>query len=341
MKNILWLSFILFFLSCNKQEELSFFVLPEETPITGIDYSNEIMMKHPWSIDIIDDTLLLFAVNEEHIIRVVDANTGMEIKQTGKFGNGPGEFVGPVYWGTNKDKEVYLFDEPQKKLRKYSWDDIINASELPKTEGIPLKNTELLIIAGKVLNKNFLVGVAVVGMSKPIVALDKNLEVIENMGSVPDEEHQNKALSTCVGTIGTFGNKFVYVMASLGYIACYEQQKKGTSKLLWEHYAEKPKYKGLQLDLKQLKWGFADVKMTKNYIFCSYYGQRYERKNRKTFKPRNILVFDHQGKLLKNLRTDRSAARITVSEDEKTLYAITEEPEVAIIRFDISDLIKK
>lgn len=339
MKYIQWLPFLLFFLSCNKQE-LSFFVLPEETPIKGIDYPNDIMMKHPWSIEIKDDTLLLFAVNEEHIIRVVDANTGIEIRQTGLFGNGPGEFITPKYWGINKDKEVYIYDGAQKKLRKYSWDDIINAPELPKKEGISLENIEALITSGKILNENFFVGVAVVGMLKPIVVFDKKLNVIENMGAVPDEEHQSKSLATYNGTVSVFGNKFVSVMASLGYIACYEQQKEGISKLLWEHYVEKPIYKGFQLDQKQLKWGFPDVKMTKNYIFCSYYGQRYERKKRKTFKPRNILVFDHQGNLLKNLRTDRSVARITVSADEKTLYAITEEPEVAIIRFDISDIIK-
>ena len=53
-----------------------------------------------------------------------------------------------------------------------------------------------------------------------------------------------------------------------------------------------------------------------------------------------MLVFDHQGNLLKNLRSERSLARFTVSEDEKTIYAATQEPEVAIIRFDISNILK-
>lgn len=67
---------------------------------------------------------------------------------------------------------------------------------------------------------------------------------------------------------------------------------------------------------------------------------KYDRDNRKNIKPRNMLVFDHQGNLLKNLRSERSLARFTVSEDEKTIYAATEEPEVAIIRFDISNILK-
>ena len=123
-------------------------------------------------------------------------------------------------------------------------------------------------------------------------------------------------------------------------IACYEQQADGTCKILWDACAEQPIYKKDQLDLTLLKLGFADVKMTKNYIFCSYFGQKYDRDNRKNIKPRNMLVFDHQGNLLKNLRSERSLARFTVSEDEKTIYAATEEPEVAIIRFDISNILK-
>ena len=88
------------------------------------------------------------------------------------------------------------------------------------------------------------------------------------------------------------------------------------------------------------KLGFPEVKMTKNYIFCSYFGERLTREKLKTLKPRNLLIFDHQGNLLKNLRSKRSLGKFTVSEDEKTIYAATEEPEVAIIRFDISNILK-
>ena len=171
------------------------------------------------------------------------------------------------------------------------------------------------------------------------------MNVVNNVGEIPDSEHENKALTTYGGVIDCYENKFVFAMSSLGYIAYYEQRPDGKSNLLWEHYLEGPIYKGDQLDIKQLKLAFPDIKMTKNYIFCSYFGQKYVRENRrnikwKTLKPRNILVFDHQGNLLKNLRSKRSLGKFTVSEDEKTIYAATEEPEVAIIRFDISNILK-
>ena len=130
------------------------------------------------------------------------------------------------------------------------------------------------------------------------------------------------------------------ILVALGYIACYELQNDGKERLLWDHFLEKPIYKGDQLDRKHLKLGFPEVKMTKNYIFCSYFGERLTREKLKTLKPRNLLIFDHQGNLLKNLRSKRSLGKFTVSEDEKTIYAATEEPEVAIIRFDISNILK-
>lgn len=337
MKNIVLLS-LLFFLSCNRQET-DIFVLPDETPITSMDYPNEIIMNYPLSIDVIDNRLLLFMHKGEHIIKIVEANNGMEIKNIGVFGNGPGEFIQPIYWGINKDKEIYLYDEEQMKLRKYDWEKIQNTSDLPETEGIPL-STEAKILSGMILNNSYFVGSVVVGMSKPIAVLNMNLNVIENMGAVPDEEHQSTAPISYGGSVSTYDNKFVFVMASLGYIACYEQQKDGKSKILWDFYAELPIYKGDQLDMKQLKLGFSDVKMTKNYIFCSYFGQKYVRENRKNIKVLNILVFDHSGNLLKNFRTDRSVGKIAVSEDENTLYAVTETPEIAIIRYNICNLIK-
>ena len=272
-------------------------------------------------------------------MRIVDANDGKEVKQIGLFGGGPKEFVQPVYWGNN-GKEVYIYDEAKMFLRTYSWHEILNAEELPETGKVNLKGDEKNILFGKVLNQDYFVGSVVVGMPKPIITLDKELNTIENIGNIPDKDHKSEALVTYGGSVSSYGNKFVSTMASFGYIACYEQQSDGTCKMLWDACAEQPIYKKDQLDLTLLKLGFADVKMTKNYIFCSYFGQKYDRDNRKNIKPRNMLVFDHQGNLLKNLRSERSLARFTVSEDEKTIYAATEEPEVAIIRFDISNILK-
>ncbi len=331
------LIFILLISSCKQDFDL--LILPEETPIEGVDYANELYMKHPLGVDIIKDKLLILMHKNENVMYIVDANNGAVTNRIGTMGDGPGDFLQPRYFG-HDSTSIYMYDVRQKKIRSYDWNAIVDGSDIPKIEGVDQKNKEVMILYGKLLNNDYFVGNSIIGMSKPIVVVDKEMNIIESLGEVPDEEHQNMALTTYDGAIVAYGNKFVFAMSSLGYIACYEQQKSGKSKLLWDHYLEKPLYKGDQLDQKQLKLAFPDVKMTKNYIFCSYFGERLTREKWKTLKPRNILVFDHQGNLLKNLRSKRSLGKFTVSEDEKTIYAATEEPEVAIIRFDISNLLK-
>ena len=335
MRNTILL-LLLFCFSCTKQES-DLLILPDETPIKSIDYPNEIIMSYPLCIEIINNNLFLLMHKGEDVIKIVDTDNGSEIKHAGKFGSAPEEFIQPNYWGFDKNNNILIYDLMLKKLRKYNWEEIVNNTELTIAKEIPLKSTNAHITSGKILNDNYFVGSVPFGISEPLIVLDNNLSIIDSLGEVPNNNHKSTNMTSYVGNIDTHNNKFVFVMASLGYIACYQQQK-GGSELLWDHYIEKPVYKGDQLDRKQLKLGFPDVKITKNYIFCSYFGEVLTREKLKTLKPRNILVFDHKGYLLKNLRSERSVGRIAVSEDEKTLYAVTEEPEIAIIRFDISNL---
>lgn len=264
----------------------------------------------------------------------------MELHHTGHFGGGPKEFTQPEYWGRNEYNDIFIYDLGLKSLRKYSWNEISNTSDLPEVNNIPLKNKDILVLSGKYMNDNCFIASSMAGLTQPIIELDKDLEIKANIGNVPDEHHRSTDLSSYSGSTSVYDNKFVFVMASLGYIACYEKLVNGAIQLLWDFYLEEPKYVKKQLDRKNLKLGFSDVKMTKNYIFCSYFGQKYVRENRRNIKVHNILVFDHNGHFLANLHTDRSASRLSVSDDEKTIYAVTEEPEIAIVRFDISNILK-
>lgn len=95
MKNAILL-LLLLCLSCNKQES-QLLVLPEETHIKGIDYPNEIVMNYPLCIEIINNKLLLLMHKGEDVIKIVDTDNGNQMKQIGKFGNAPDEFLQPRY----------------------------------------------------------------------------------------------------------------------------------------------------------------------------------------------------------------------------------------------------
>lgn len=329
---------LLLVLSCT-ETNIEVTDLPDETPIVGIDYPNETIMRFPWSIDIVNNQIMTFSIRGESIIRLYDIHTGKELHHVGHFGGGPNEFVQPEYWGKNENNDIFIYDMGAKQLRKYAWNEICNASDLPEVEKIPLKDKDVFVMSGKYMDANSYIAFSMAGLTQPIIELDKDLKITKNMGNVPDKNHQSSDLSSYNGSTSVYGNKFVFAMASFGYIVCYEKKEDGMIEWIWEKYLEKPQYKNNQLDRTALKLGFSDVKMTKNYIFCSYFGQQYVRENRHNIKVHHILVFDHKGNFLANLYTDRSASRIAVDEDEKTIYAVTEEPEVAFIRFDISHIL--
>lgn len=83
MKVYSLLFYAFFFTSCS-ENQYRIFTLPEETPVSGVDYPYE-LYELSLSIDIIDDKLLLFATKGDYFMRIVD-NNGKEIKQIGLFG---------------------------------------------------------------------------------------------------------------------------------------------------------------------------------------------------------------------------------------------------------------
>ena len=140
-------------LSCSKNN-LQIISLIEETPINAIDYPNESIMSFPWSIDVVNDKILTFFTRGEYFIKVYDANNGMELHHTGHFGGGPKEFTQPEYWGRNEYNDIFIYDLGLKSLRKYSWNEISNTSDLPEVNNIPLKNKDILVLSGKYMNDN-------------------------------------------------------------------------------------------------------------------------------------------------------------------------------------------
>ena len=81
-----------------------------------------------------------------------------------------------------------------------------------------------------------------------------------------------------------------------------------------------------------------DRKMTQNYIFAIYKGCL-PTDEKRIFN--HILMFNHNGKLLRNFRVTNndSLGKIEVSEDERTIYVSCYEPEPAILRIDISEYV--
>ncbi|MDD4210755.1 MAG: hypothetical protein PHI52_10515, partial [Bacteroidales bacterium] len=242
------------------------------------------------------------------------------------------EYIRAEYYGMLSDnKTVYIYDTNSSgKLRKYQYDTIKNKLEIE--EEVTFKPTSVFLAHGTVLDNGLIAGNAAFRQSSgsSLTILNKNGDILSEIVRFPDEAHKTKDLRRYAGNLSSYGNLFVYTVSRFGYIAFYEVTQDGSASLKWEHYLEKPLYKSdKSLDLRNLKRGFINTTVSKDYVFCSYCGK----KNDDSFSSETLLVFDHKGKLLKNYALDRSIYRIAVSPDGKTIYAGVGSPEAGIVRF--------
>ena len=337
MKQISLLFLTIFLLGCNsKQSSSTVLSLDEGTPVTAQEYDHELIIKNPLDLTEVDGKLLLFMHSGESPILVLNPGNGMVVGHWSKFGNGPDEFTAPIYWGHNSSKqELYLYDMNYRNLRTYHYQAEEDSLAFTSVKEVVMKDNAI-VQHGTVLDNHNIATSVIYYQDAPILLLDEELTPLSAFGGLDGQEMSPEQMRTYTGRLSSYENEFIVGMNNFGYLAYYEQTDTTTSKK-WEVYLEKPVYKGKNLDVKNLKRGFVDVELTKNYVICSYCGKARTRGDGGLFGY-NILVFDHKGKLLHNLKLDKAIGHIAVSEDEKTIYAVAYEPDVCIVRYSLDNL---
>ncbi|MBC8600297.1 hypothetical protein H8784_00995 [Parabacteroides acidifaciens] len=345
MRNLHILFLFLLLVACSEKKE-GILVFPKATELAAIEYPEEAVMGTPWQIKPVGDKLLLFfpSSRDENVIKIMDAHTGKILSSWGIFGNGPGEFFLPQYWGADDERMLlYLYDVNTYRFREYKWSLLQDDLVMEQIAETPFKRDFLKPGRGARLENGNFVSAIIYGIEKPVLVMDSQLDSLTIVGDVPDDEHKTITLFDYDGRLASYGNSFVFAMSSIGYIGFYEQLPDGKIEKRWVHYTEKPVYNGTELNRKILKDGFGGVAMNDKYIFATYSGVHDSRENRQSGQvyPETILMFDHKGKLLRNFHTKgKRQTGIAISEDGKTLYATVVYPEIEIVRYDISPYIK-
>lgn len=348
MKWIISICLFLSFLSCDTENKEELLTLGKPIPLQAIEYPEEVIMRNPWAIKPLADKLLLFfpslSSSNKDVIKIMDAHTGSLIGHWGNFGNGPDEFQASMYWGSNdKTKTFFLYDPNAGRERIYHWSSQGDSLLITQTKEISYKQqADKYLLRGIRLENGNSVTAPLLGVEKSLLLLDNQLDSVVNFGDLPDKACTAPTLEHFDARFSAYGNKFIVAMSYLGYVACYEQQPEGKVVKLWSHYLQKPIYSREGLDLKQMKVGFYGAAMNENYIFLTYSGELYSREKQKNRKvhPETLLMFNHDGKLLRNFHTvGYQLTNIALSPDGKTLYAVAVYPEYRIVRFDLSPYI--
>lgn len=333
----LYMPFLLFLLvSCGNSKTTDELVWDSMT-LSGQEYENEIIFSSPRNLELLDDKLILLWPNNSNVIQFINRYDGTSEGFWGQFGNGPGEFLAPYCSKVSEHNHcIYIYDQMMKVLREYS----INESFYSKTDSkneTYYENSDIVLGNLHKINSKYSVASIIFGINNSIIALlDENLNIINSFGTLKNQPQQNTILSSYTGIFASSQNKFIYAMRNFGYIAEFEIVS-GKIEKKWEHYLDEPIYDDNgNLKIKELKDGFYDVKMTDNYIYCTYSGKIPDKNN---YLPETILVFDYSGNPIKRIYTDRQLTTIAVSKDDKMIYATSFNPEISLCYFDISTIV--
>ncbi|MDR1098338.1 MAG: TolB-like 6-bladed beta-propeller domain-containing protein [Tannerella sp.] len=85
------------------------------------------------------------------------------------------------------------------------------------------------------------------------------------------------------------------------------------------------------------KNGCADLYATEKYVYYLYSGRTFAEYRLKFFEGDLLRIYDWNGNLLKEVKTDIPCKNICVSSDDKTMLAIAEIPEPTVIQFDLKN----
>ena len=320
---------LILFVSCAEEKALNE-IFTKTAKLTGEPYDFELITYPPSDLFLIDDELQAVQSDQRHVLQKINTKTGESNGFWGSLGNGPGEYISPRFGGFSPDRTTFLFyDFNAQKMRKYYTSDCSLAKE------IKMKQKEGFYFTGiRQIDNNYYVGNIIFGEGKPLRLLDKQFNVISEFGDLRGVKGENYPLDGNA-KIDAYNGSFVYAMCDMGYLAFYKL-KDGNPQLQWDWYAQEPIYRSpSSLDRKELLNGFYDVRITKDFVFCAYGGQK-EGSN-KTTSPKTILVFDHKGKAIKKLEFEFKFGRFEVTQDQKTIYIISNETE--LFRFDISNIL--
>lgn len=316
--------------------------IPDPVCVAGRTYDEDIVTLPPSQIELMGDNLFLFRTMQL-LAQGIDKKTGVSTINLGYIGDGPGEFISPYFVGENKkDSTYYVFDYTYNLMRKYKWEMKQDTFLFHLLKEIKREDRKVAFYTVCRMEHDYFVALSESQETcHPFVLLDKNLHVISEFGEMlEDGKYMNPRLYH--GGLASFKDQVVYASIDFGYLVSYRISADGIIEKLWEHFFS-PIYFNYDKEKTGIDWhrnlrGFYDVKMTEKYIYCLYSGEPSNVNVPREVLPDKILVFKHDGTLVKNFLIDKESGRIAIEKDS-ILYVSYISPDSGIAFYDIGGLL--
>lgn len=352
--SLIILSVLLCFSCSSKPKEFNLkeFSTIEGKELTGDVFSEDLMISGDVTdLGVVNDCLLLSWMYDRGFgaFQFIDEETEKQTTTAGVFGNGPGELFCQMYIGKSKDDTfIYSFNVTGQKVVEFQRGENGKDYLFRSEHSIKLKESGYISWMVRLENGKF-VGMLLGGQQQLFVLLDENLNEINRFGELPISGMNGPENDFWVfrGKLCSEGNSFIYCTDNFGYITRYDIDGNNEAKQLWKHYLSQPSVEidggNIRINGHENLEGFAGVATDGRYIYATYSGV-YALANREQDDdanlPRNLLVFDMDGHLLKKCKLKLGSTRLALSNDGERLYVYTYGEETFITRFDTKDILK-
>lgn len=196
------------------------------------------------------------------------------------------------------------------------------------------------------LQNGLYVGIPLSGEKLFYVLLNQDGKEIGRFGKLPvlGDADGTIDFQNLEGSLITVGNSIYFGTQHFGYLACYDVQETGKANLVWERNLSEPSY---EIDESQIRLnrdrnleGFGGLCVVDDFILATYTGIAAPLKlGSQEHLPKNLLVFNKDGELLRRLHLDVYGTYLTVTEDKKTLIMKCYDPEITYRTYNLDEIL--
>lgn len=296
-----------------------------------------------------DSLLILVSLQQDNICTLYSLDTIEEVCTYGSRGNGPGEFVQPLftyaYGGTFGLNEVNKQELIILEITKTNGNEI-TVRERKRIKAPYKRQKDKWVPADYYfvqLDEEHFVSLVGTENGRFFTLSDTTLIPIERFGDSPIEEELSAiaARNRFTGKIVARQGKMAFATTKLPYLAFYSIDGEQMVKEWSLYYAETAygvKNGDLLFDKDKAMGPALDLKMDSKYIYVLYMDQllsEYDYFDSKKSCSNKILVFDYDGNSVACLNLDCRIQEMAVSGEMLKLYGISQDSDMCLVEFDL------
>ena len=309
-----------------------------------LEFDELILM--PMQLSIVDSVLLLLSIKTERFVHKFNINSLKKIGESVPFGNGPNEMIDARKIQV-VDSSIWLFDKMVKKIYQYNF---LQFCSSDNPEVMKTVNYTIFLDDISILSKNKFVATTLGegdNCKSRLYFFDMEGNGLFEKGELPDDgtektDLENTQGALCSIIINQFEKKIGLVYKLTDLIEIYDidgnllKRTHGPDQFfsqLRQHNAPNGAIRAGSVKGKTRDAYFSPV-CYNNELWVLYSGRSYE-PNKGNYLINTIIVFDWDGNPLRRYKLDTPVFAFTIDEKNKKIYAITDDPEFHIIRFDL------